>query len=52
MQEHTDDTQTPPDDNGTLIRAIAGNLTLQQTVLRIAGAREQINQAGGAFSRR
>ena len=30
-------------------RAIAGNLTLQQTVLRIAGAREQINQAGGAF---
>lgn len=30
-------------------RAIAGNLSLQQTVLRIAGAREQINQAGGAF---
>lgn len=30
-------------------RAIAGNLTLQQTVLRIAGAREQITQAGGAF---
>ena len=30
-------------------RAIAGNLTLQQTVLRIAGAREQINRAGGAF---
>lgn len=26
-------------------RAIAGNLTLQQTVLRIAGAREQINQS-------
>ncbi|WP_342321408.1 efflux transporter outer membrane subunit [Kosakonia sp. BYX6] len=30
-------------------RAIAGNLSLQQAVLRIAGAREQINQAGGAF---
>ncbi|HBI09491.1 MAG TPA: RND transporter, partial [Franconibacter pulveris] len=30
-------------------RAIAGNLSLQQTVLRIAGAREQITQAGGAF---
>ncbi len=30
-------------------RAIAGNLSLQQTVLRIAGSREQITQAGGAF---
>ncbi|HEY3984261.1 efflux transporter outer membrane subunit [Cedecea sp.] len=30
-------------------RAIADNLTLQQAVLRIAGAREQITQAGGAF---
>lgn len=31
-------------------RAIAGNLTLQQAVLRIAGAREQLSQArGGLF---
>lgn len=30
-------------------RAIAGNLTLQQTVLRIAGAREQVNEATGGF---
>ncbi|WP_162286252.1 efflux transporter outer membrane subunit [Pantoea stewartii] len=36
---------------GSLIaRAIAGNLSLQQTVLRIAGAREQLSQAqGGLF---
>ncbi len=30
-------------------RAIAGNLTLQQAVLRIAGAREQVAQATGAL---
>jgi NodT family efflux transporter outer membrane factor (OMF) lipoprotein len=38
-----------PQLNSLIERAIAGNLSLQQTVLRIAGAREQINQAGGAF---
>ncbi|PLR31689.1 RND transporter [Chimaeribacter californicus] len=30
-------------------RAINGNLSLQQTVLRIAGAREQVTQARGAY---
>ncbi|WP_338569699.1 efflux transporter outer membrane subunit [Erwinia billingiae] len=30
-------------------RAIAGNLSLQQAVLRIAGARQQLNQARGAW---
>lgn len=35
--------------NGLVERAIRGNLSLQQTVLRIAGAREQINQARGAW---
>jgi len=30
-------------------RSIAGNLSLQQAVLRIAGAREQVNQARGAW---
>lgn len=30
-------------------RAIAGNISLQQAVLRIAGAREQITQAKGAW---
>ncbi|MFE8118418.1 efflux transporter outer membrane subunit [Brenneria goodwinii] len=30
-------------------RAIAGNLTLQQAVLRIAGSRQQLNQARGAW---
>lgn len=35
--------------NSLIERAIAGNLSLQQTVLRIAGAREQINQASGAL---
>ena len=30
-------------------RAIAGNLTLQQAMLRIAGAREQVNEATGGF---
>ncbi|MGK9172423.1 efflux transporter outer membrane subunit [Yokenella regensburgei] len=38
-----------PQLNSLIDRAVAGNLSLQQTVLRIAGAREQINQAGGAF---
>ncbi|MFG1175359.1 efflux transporter outer membrane subunit [Erwiniaceae bacterium CAU 1747] len=31
-------------------RAIAGNLSLQQAVLRIAGARQQLNQARGAWA--
>ncbi|WP_395858568.1 efflux transporter outer membrane subunit [Affinibrenneria salicis] len=30
-------------------RAIAGNLTLQQAVLRIAGSRQQLNQARGVW---
>ncbi|MCG8709364.1 efflux transporter outer membrane subunit [Brenneria sp. 4F2] len=30
-------------------RAIGGNLTLQQAVLRIAGSRQQLNQARGAW---
>lgn len=30
-------------------RSIAGNLTLQQAVLRIAGSRQQLNQARGAW---
>lgn len=30
-------------------RAISGNLSLQQAVLRIAGAREQLSQARGSF---
>ncbi len=38
-----------PELNRLVERAISGNLTLQQTVLRIAGAREQINQAQGAW---
>lgn len=38
-----------PQLNSLIERAIADNLSLQQTVLRIAGAREQINQAGGAL---
>lgn len=38
-----------PQLNSLIERAIAGNLSLQQSVLRIAGAREQLNQAGGAF---
>ncbi|WP_044178192.1 efflux transporter outer membrane subunit [Phytobacter massiliensis] len=38
-----------PQLNSLIERAIAGNLSLQQTVLRIAGAREQINQASGAL---
>lgn len=32
-----------------IARAISDNLNLQQTVLRIAGAREQLNQARGGF---
>ncbi|WP_130834527.1 efflux transporter outer membrane subunit [[Erwinia] mediterraneensis] len=35
--------------NSLIERAIAGNLSLQQAVLRIAGAREQLSQARGAF---
>lgn len=39
-----------PQLNSLIDRAIAGNLTLQQAVLRIAGAREQLSQArGGLF---
>ncbi|QHM76105.1 Antibiotic efflux pump outer membrane protein ArpC [Mixta theicola] len=39
-----------PQLNGLIDRAIAGNLSLQQAVLRIAGAREQLAQArGGLF---
>ncbi|NDL62829.1 efflux transporter outer membrane subunit [Acerihabitans arboris] len=37
-----------PQLDGLIERAIAGNLTLQQAVLRIAGAREQTVQAGAA----
>ncbi|MFP2237946.1 efflux transporter outer membrane subunit [Pseudescherichia vulneris] len=35
--------------NSLIDRAIIDNLSLQQTALRIAGAREQLNQANGAF---
>lgn len=38
-----------PQLNTLIDRAIAGNLSLQQTVLRIAAAREQLSQARGAF---
>ncbi|QCR35640.1 efflux transporter outer membrane subunit [Nissabacter sp. SGAir0207] len=38
-----------PQLDSLIARAINGNLTLQQTVLRIAGAREQVTQAQGAF---
>ncbi len=39
-----------PQLDSLIARAIAGNLTLQQSVLRIAGAREQLAQArGGLF---
>ncbi len=39
-----------PQLDSLIARAIEGNLSLQQTVLRIAGAREQLSQAqGGLF---
>ena len=38
-----------PQLNSLIERAIAGNLSLQQSVLRIAGAREQLSQARGNF---
>lgn len=38
-----------PQLDSLISRAIAGNLTLQQAVLRIAGAREQVAQATGAL---
>ncbi|MGD8164291.1 efflux transporter outer membrane subunit [Pantoea sp. FN0307] len=38
-----------PQLNSLIDRAIAGNLSLQQAVLRIAGAREQLAQARGAL---
>lgn len=36
--------------NGLVERAMRDNLSLQQTVLRIAGARQQLNQARGAWA--
>jgi len=39
-----------PQLNSLIERAIAGNLSLQQAVLRIAGARQQLNQARGAWA--
>ncbi|WP_213992095.1 efflux transporter outer membrane subunit [Sodalis sp. dw_96] len=38
-----------PQLDGLIDRAIAGNINLQQAVLRIAGAREQTVQAGAAY---
>ncbi|WP_414147156.1 efflux transporter outer membrane subunit [Erwinia sp. BNK-24-b] len=38
-----------PQLNSLIDRAIAGNLSLQQAVLRIAGSRQQLNQARGAW---
>lgn len=38
-----------PQLNSLIDRAIAGNLSLQQAVLRIVGAREQVTQAKGAW---
>ncbi|MEM6159883.1 efflux transporter outer membrane subunit [Erwinia sp. P6884] len=38
-----------PELNSLIDRAIAGNLSLQQAVLRIAGSRQQLNQARGAW---
>lgn len=39
-----------PQLDSLIARAIKGNLSLQQTVLRIAGARQQLNQARGAWA--
>ena len=38
-----------PQLNSLIDRAIAGNLSLQQAVLRIAGSRQQLNQARGGW---
>ena len=38
-----------PQLNSLIDRAIAGNLSLQQAVLRIAGSRQQLSQARGAW---
>lgn len=38
-----------PQLNSLIDRAISGNLSLQQAVLRIAGSRQQLNQARGAW---
>ncbi|KQN50020.1 RND transporter [Serratia sp. Leaf51] len=38
-----------PQLDSLVTRAIAGNISLQQAVLRIAGAREQVKQAQGAW---
>ncbi len=38
-----------PQLDSLVTRAIAGNISLQQAVLRIAGAREQVTQAKGAW---
>lgn len=38
-----------PQLNQLIEQAIAGNLSLQQSVLRIAGSRQQLNQARGAW---
>ncbi|MCX8957323.1 efflux transporter outer membrane subunit [Erwinia psidii] len=38
-----------PQLDSLIARAIAGNLNLQQAVLRIAGSRQQLNQARGAW---
>jgi len=38
-----------PQLDSLITRAIAGNISLQQAVLRIAGAREQVKQAEGAW---
>lgn len=39
-----------PQLDSLIARAIKGNLSLQQAVLRIAGARQQLNQARGAWA--
>ncbi|MCK8155146.1 efflux transporter outer membrane subunit [Erwinia amylovora] len=39
-----------PQLNSLIERAVQGNLSLQQTVLRIAGARQQLDQARGAWA--
>ncbi|MCK8299320.1 RND transporter, partial [Erwinia amylovora] len=39
-----------PQLNSLIERAVLGNLSLHQTVLRIAGARQQLDQARGAWA--
>lgn len=38
-----------PQLDSLIVRAVEGNLSLQQAVLRIAGSRQQLNQARGAW---